>query len=203
MPRHARIVLPGIPHHVVQRGNRRQRTFFREDDYALYLRLAAETCAAAGVQVWAYCLMPNHVHLIVTPSVAGGLATAIGRTHLRYTNLINAREGWTGCLWQGRFGSFPMDDAHFRRCVRYVGLNPVRAGLVAQAVDWRWSSVRGHLNVAADALLTPGPVADLLADAGRDFFDSDLADADLHGFRLACRGGQPLGDDAWVRSMLS
>jgi len=144
--------------------------------------------------------MPNHVHLIVSPSDAGNLAAAIGRTHLRYTNLINAREGWTGCLWQGRFGSFPMDDAHFRRCVRYVGLNPVRAGLVGQAADWRWSSVRGHLGEVIDPLIAPRPVADLLAEAEPDFFDHDLGDAELNGFRLAYRSGQPLGEEGWLKA---
>ncbi len=129
MARTARVVVPGAPHHVVQRGNRGQTTFFSARDYALYLEIAAEAFAAAEVQVWAYCLMPNHVHLIATPARPEALAQAVGATHVRYTRAINRREGWSGFLWQGRFASFPMDDGYFLQCARYVGLNPVRAGL--------------------------------------------------------------------------
>ena len=157
MPRKARVVAPGVPHHVTQRGNRRQATFLRQEDYLAYLQLAGEAFAEAGVQVWCWCLMPNHVHLIATPADEAGLAKAVGLTHLRYTRLINGRERWTGYLWQGRFASFPMDDDHLRQCVRYVGLNPVRAGLVERAVDWPWSSVRAHLGRGTDPFLTPEP----------------------------------------------
>ena len=193
MPRQARIVLPGQPHHVVQRGNRRQQTFFRPEDYAAYLTIARTAFQAAEVEVWAYCLMPNHVHLVVTPPSETALAAAVGGTHLRYTRYINAREGWTGALWQGRFSSSPMDEGHFRRCVRYVGLNPVRAGLVAAAADWKWSSVQAHLGMRMDRLVTTGPVRTLLGEEGEDFFDSDLAERELDAFRTALQSGRPLG----------
>src|SRR3984957_11163838 len=137
MPRAARVVVPDTPHHVIQRGNRRQRTFFSASDYRLYLKIAAEEFASAGAQVWAYCLMPNHVHLIVVPSEESGLAKAVGATHARYTRAINQREGWRGYLWQGRFASFPMDEAYLIHCPRYIGLNPVRACLTPTAIDWR------------------------------------------------------------------
>src|SRR4051812_45768341 len=127
MPRTARAVVPGVPHHVTQRGSRRQPTFFRATDYETYLRMAAHAFAAAKVEVWAYGLMPNHVHLIATPETEEGLAQAVGMTHVRYSRYINYREGWTGHLWQGRFACCPMDEDHLRLCVRYVGLNPVRA----------------------------------------------------------------------------
>ncbi|MFN9712067.1 MAG: transposase, partial [Alphaproteobacteria bacterium] len=111
MARHARVVIPGVPHHVTQRGNRRQQTFFSDADYIAYLHLAAEAFAEAGVEVWGWCcLMPNHVHLLAAPSRAEALAEAVGATHLRYTRQINRRERWTGYLWQGRFASFPMDE---------------------------------------------------------------------------------------------
>ena len=160
MARHARVVVAGAPHHVTQRGNRRQKTFFEDADYLAYLQFAREAFAEAGVEVWAYCLMPNHVHLIAAPSQPEALAQAVGATHVRYTRRINSRERWTGYLWQGRFASFPMDEHHLRQCVRYVGLNPVRAGLAARAVDWRWSSVRAHLEGRRDPLLTPNPLAE-------------------------------------------
>ena len=136
MARIARVVCPGIPHHVTQRGNRRQETFFCDEDYAAYLDLMAERCRHWGVEVWAYCLMPNHVHLIAVPSTEDGLARAIGQAHCRYTRMVNFRENWRGYLWQGRFASFPMDESYFISCARYIGLNPVRAQLVTRATDW-------------------------------------------------------------------
>ena len=115
MPRRARVVIAGAPHHVTQRGNRRQTTFFRDGDYLRYLQLAAEACAKADVECWGYCLMPNHVHLILTPRAPGDLRAALVPLHWRYTFEINKRERWTGYLWQGRFASFAMDEAYFAR----------------------------------------------------------------------------------------
>lgn len=201
MPRNARIVAPGTPHHVTQRGNRRLPTFLRPEDYRAYLGLAAEAFAEARVQVWCWCLMPNHVHLIATPEDEAGLAKVVGLTHLRYTRLINRREGWSGYLWQGRFASFPMDEAYLRQCVRYVGMNPVRAGLVSRAVDWPWSSVRAHLECHSDPLLTPEPVSRLLAEEPPGFFDVDLPEAAQDALRKVCRYGRPMGDAAWVEAL--
>ena len=112
MARLARVVAPGLPHHVTQRGNRRQDTFFGADDYAAYREIMAEWCARYGVDIWAYCLMPNHVHLVAVPDSVEGLRRAIGEAHRRYTRRVNAREDWTGHLWQGRFASYPMDESH-------------------------------------------------------------------------------------------
>lgn len=201
MPRMARVVVPGTPHHVTQRGNRRQRTFFRPADYRTYIRIASEAFADAGVEVWAYCLMPNHVHMIATPNGAGDLAAAVGATHLRYTRHINAREGWTGHLWQGRFASFPMDEDRLRQCVRYVGLNPVRAGLAARAIDWPWSSVRAHVAGRHDPLLTPRAVADRFGDGIGALFETDVEDEAREALRRASRTGRPLGTEAWVRAL--
>ncbi len=128
MPRVARIVMPGQPHHVVQRGNRRQATFFDASDYAAYLEIAAETFAEAKVQVWSYCLMPNHVHLIAVPEAEAGLAQAVGKTHQRYAWRINQKRGWTGHLWQDRFGSFPMDEPYFLLCAAMSGSTPCGPG---------------------------------------------------------------------------
>ncbi|MCH7943057.1 MAG: transposase, partial [Proteobacteria bacterium] len=102
MARLARVVAPGHPHHVTQRGNRRQQTFFSDDDYRSYLELMSTWCARLNVDVWAYCLMPNHVHMIMVPENEHGLGRAIGEAHRRYTRLVNLRQDWRGHLWQGR-----------------------------------------------------------------------------------------------------
>ena len=104
MARLARFVIPGLPHHITQRGNRRQPTFFNDEDYAAYIELMAEWCRKEGVEIWSYCLMPNHTHLIAVPKSEDGLRRAIGESHRRYTRRINFREKWRGYLWQGRFG---------------------------------------------------------------------------------------------------
>ena len=201
MPRQARVVIPGAPHHVTQRGNRRQQTFFRDADYLTYLHLAAEAFSEAGVEVWAYCLMPNHVHLIAAPSEPAALAAAVGATHLRYTRQINGRERWTGYLWQGRFASFPMDEDYLLTCARYVGLNPVRAGLTERAIDWPWSSVRAHVEGRVDPLLTPGPLAERLRPNLARFFEADVDDEARRKLRRASTTGRPLGAAEWVKAL--
>ena len=201
MARLARVVVPGAPHHVTQRGNRRQQTFFRDADYLTYLHLAAEAFHDARVEVWAYCLMPNHVHLIAAPSEPAALAAAVGATHLRYTRQINGRERWTGYLWQGRFGSFPMDEDYLLTCARYVGLNPVRAGLAARAIDWPWSSVRAHVEGRVDPLLTPGPLAERLGPKLAGFFEVDVDDEARGKLRRASTTGRPLGAAGWVKAL--
>ena len=202
MARIARVVAPGLPHHITQRGNRRQRTFFRDADYRAYLELMAEWCARRKVEVWAYCLMPNHVHLIAAPKNEDALRAAIGETHRRYTRMINFRRGWRGCLWQGRFASYVLDNDYLRSAVRYVALNPVRAGLAERAEDWPWSSAATHLGLrdGEDPLVNP---ATLLARV-EDFADLLLvADppALLETHRRHERTGRPLGSKPFVRRL--
>ena len=189
MPRIARLVLSGVPHHVTQRGNRCQPTFFQEDDYGLYLSLLRHGCRKSGTAVWAWCLMPNHVHLILVPTDEDGLRAALAPAHTRYTMEINRRQGWRGHLWQNRFASFPMSEAHLAACLRYVELNPVRARLAERPEAWRWSSARAHLGLAADRL------TDLVASsAGIDdwaaFLDAGLRDEDREAIRTAERTGR-------------
>ena len=152
MGRLARVVMEGHPHHVVQRGNRRQPTFFSDDDYRAYLALMIEWTAKFRLDVWAYCLMPNHVHLIVVPSSSDSLARGIGEAHRRYTRRVNFREGWRGHLWQGRFASYAMDEKHLMAAARYIERNPVKAGLCERAEDWPWSSAAAHVAGRGDAL---------------------------------------------------
>jgi putative transposase len=197
MARLARIVAAGLPHHVTQRGNRGQRVFFRDQDYALYRSLLAEGCRAAGVAVWAYCLMPNHVHLILVPSNPDGLRAALGETHRRYTRQVNAREGWRGYLWQGRFASFPMDEPHLLAGARYVELNPVRAKLARRASDWRWSSARAHLAERDDGLVTVAPLLEMVSD-WRAFLRGGLSASEHKAVRAGERTGRPLGSAPFV-----
>jgi len=145
--------------------------------------------------------MPNHVHLIAVPARAEGLAQAVSATHVRYTRQVNLRERWTGYLWQGRFASFPMDEDYLRQCARYVGLNPVRAGLVARAADWPWSSVGAHLAARADPLLTPEPLRERLGADLAGFFDLDVEEEARRRLRRAASTGRPLGAADWIKSM--
>ncbi len=119
-----------MAHHITQRGNRGLPTFFCEEDYAIYLSLLKEWCTCWHVDIWAYCLMPNHVHLIAVPEAEEGLCRAIGEVHRRYTRQVNFREGWRGHLWQDRFASFVMDDRYALAAARNIELNPVWAGMV-------------------------------------------------------------------------
>jgi putative transposase len=137
MARLARVVAPGLPHHVTQRGNRRQPTFFCDEDYDTYAQLMAQFRRAQNIEIWAYCLMPNHVHLIAVPQSVDGLRRAIGKAHRRYTQMVNFREGWRGHLWQGRFASFVLDEPYLLTAARYVELNPVRAALVKTPRPYR------------------------------------------------------------------
>ena len=136
MARMARVVVPNYPHHVTQRGNRRQKTFFCEDDYRHYIALISKYAKQAKAEVWAYCLMPNHVHLVLVPTEIDGLRKALGEAHRHYTRHINFREGWRGHLWQERFHSFPMDENYLLATVRYVERNPVAARLCELPEDW-------------------------------------------------------------------
>ena len=201
MTRLARIVVPSCPHHVTQRGNRREAIFFEDGDQEIYRDLLAEQLQNSAVHVWAYCLMPNHVHLVIVPSRVGGFARAIGEAHRRYTNFINARGRWTGHLFQSRFGSVPMDEAHLIAAVRYVSLNPVRAKLVAKAEDWPWSSVRAHLAGKDDPLVTVGPVLDRVSGFAELIGPDARDEKQFAALRDRERTGRPLATAEFVADL--
>jgi putative transposase len=157
----------------------------------------ADWCRERGVQVWAYCLMPNHIHLIAVPQSEDGLARAIGEAHRRYTRRVNFREKWRGYLWQGRFASFVTDEPHLLAAARYVELNPVRAGLVLNAEDWRWSSARSHLLGRDDRLVRVAPLLAMIAD-WRGFLNSAIPEEQLRDLREHGRTGCPLGSVSFV-----
>jgi putative transposase len=197
MPRSARLVVPSLPHHVTHRGNRKRQTFFADSDYRLYIKYLALACADTGTSVWAWCLMPNHVHLVLVPSSESGLAEVMRRTQARYARAINAREALTGSLWHARFASFVMDERHLLACGRYVELNPVRARLAARPEDWQWSSARAHLRGAADGLTDPAPLLERWPD-WRQVLGSWEEDSAAAAIRARERSGLPLGDESFL-----
>jgi putative transposase len=148
MARQARVVIPGYPHHVTQRGNNRQDVFFVDADRREYLSLLKEQCGKFGLVVEAYCLMTNHVHLVAVPRDEQCLAKAIGRTNLYYTRHINRLHGRVGHLWQDRFFSCGLDESYFWSAMIYVERNPVRAGMAARAWEYPWSSAAAHVGGA-------------------------------------------------------
>jgi putative transposase len=198
MARLPRIVIPGIPHHVTQRGNGRQQTFFEADDYALYRNLLCEHAAANGVAVWSWVLMPNHVHLILVPDEEDSLRACLSKVHRAYAGHVHERDQKTGHFWQGRYGCVAMDEAYLMAAIPYVALNPVRARLVARAEDWAWSSVHAHLQPAkGDGLTDTAPVLKRVGDfAGLLRLGEDEELSAL--IRRSETIGRPLGNDAFM-----
>ncbi|MDE0725956.1 MAG: transposase [Alphaproteobacteria bacterium] len=200
MARLARIVIPGIPHHVTQRGNRKQAVFFSDDDYQRYLELLVEQAGEVGTEIWAYCLMPNHVHLMLVPDDENGLQGALQEAHRRYTRYVNLQHDWTGHLWQGRFASCAMDEAHTLMAARYVELNPVRAKLVDRAEDWQWSSARGHLAGEDDGVMRAGRLGEMVSD-WRAFLGLGLQDDEADRLRGGERTGRPVGSPYFIEAL--
>ncbi len=198
MPRAARIVVPGYPHHVIQRGNKRRQTFFTDADYAFYLECLRMVIDAGELQMWAYCLMPNHVHLVMVPARSGDIASAMRKVHIRYSRCLNEREGAPGHLWQGRFRSYVMDEHHLHAAVRYIELNPVRAGLVDQPGQWRWSSARAHLSGQPDGIVDTQAMLSRVSSWG-DYLKVETKPELTARLRAAEFAGKPLGDAKFIR----
>lgn len=189
----ARLVARNMPHHVIQRGNRRQKVFFETSDRDFYLQLLEEKVEKYRVQVWAYCLMDNHVHLIVVPDEEKSLSLAIGETHKEYTRMVNFREKWRGYLWEGRFKSFIVDERYLVAAIRYIERNPVRAKVVNKAEDYEWSSARFHVKRESSSLLSDFYLLQDIQDWSEYLRDNDREE-DLRLFRRHGESGRPLGD---------
>ena len=209
MARLARVVYPGCPHHLTHRGNRREDVFFCDEDRRAYLEELASAAGRFGLRVWGWCLMSNHVHLLVVPKRADSLARAVGLVHARHSRRLNDARGWTGHLWASRFYSTPLDQAHLWTAIRYLELNPVRAGLVRRAEAWPWSSARAHVLGAPDPLLDPArPFAAGARDplTGRPlawgkWLARGLNEEETAALREATRTGRPCGSEAFVREL--
>ena len=200
MVRMARVVVPDYPHHVIQRGNRQLETFFCEDDYRYYIDLLSKFSRQSETEIWAYCLMPNHIHLVMVPSDEDGLRASLGETHRRYTRHINSREGWRGHLWQERFHSFIMDEDHLLSTVRYVEMSPVAAGLCVHPEDWKWSSARAHLKGEDDKLVRVKPMLDRI-DKWKTYLSDVDKSSDENLIMRHSRTGRPLGSADFVRKL--
>jgi len=204
MPRNARVVAPGLPYHITQRGTNRDRVFFTVGDRKLYLRLVGESVDEAGVRVLAYCLMSNHVHFIVVPEREDSLAVLFGRANGRFAQAVNIERGRCGHLWQARFHSCPMSETHLWAGLRYVEENPCRAGMVAAAADYRWSSAAAHLTGARDR----SGILDLRfweqaggVDTWAEMFAAPWGEARVAELRRCTYAGRPFGEEVFVEAM--
>lgn len=204
MPRLPRSVFAGYPHHVTQRGNRREAVFFDDDDRRVYLAWLKEYADLHQVEVLAYCLMTNHVHLIAVPSTDDGLQQTLKPLHMRYAQRINRQRQWSGHIWQGRFFSSPLDDAYLWTALRYVECNPVRAAMVEHAEDYPWSSAASHCSLKPDTLLKPDSPWQARMANNTNWSDW-LAQSDpiekLTTLRQHANKGLPCGDDAFVAKL--
>jgi putative transposase len=198
MPRGPRIVIPEVPHHITQRGNRRDNIFFTDADRLRYLDLLGQYARKHDLQIFAYSLMTNHVHLVATPRTKTALADVLKPAHMRYTQHVNWAHGLIGHLWQNRPFSCPLDEIHFWVAVRYVEKNPVRAGLVARAEDYLWSSAAAHCGLRKDPLIS----GDLEKSGFCDNWSAWLAEGDdveeLKLLRRSTCCGVPLGNQDFV-----
>lgn len=200
MPRMARVAAVDEPHHVIQRGNRRQNVFFKPEDKQAYLDILHLQAKFFGLEVWAYCLMDNHVHLIVVPKEDDSLVKAIGETHQLYTRMINFRERWRGYLWQGRFKSVPLDERYLYAAVRYVERNPVRAGIVQKAQEYQWSSAGSHVYNTDNKVLSRFYLMEEI-DNWADYLAQDDDEVHMRIIRRHSETGRPIGSEHFIRGL--
>ena len=195
MPRIARIVAPGFPHHVTQRGSRNQQVFFSDRDKKDYLAIFQEELSKSNVEIWSYCLMDNHVHFITVPKDTNSLSKLFREAHKRYAAMINKREGWRGHLWQERFHSFVMDERYLFSAMRYVENNPVKAKMVKKAQDYPWSSAAAHVTRERNGLLSPCYLMEEIENWD-SYLKSGQNDSDYEeNFQKHLNTGRPMGSE--------
>lgn len=201
MSRIARAVAAGYPHHVLQRGNYRQKVFDEDADYRRYLDMLGESAAKFGLSIWAYCLMSDHVHYVCVPRDADSLAKTLNTLHMRYSQYFNHKKGRHGHLWQGRFYSSILDDCHALEAIRYDETNPVRWGLVADVTAYPWSSARSHTTGTADPVLQDGcPLRARVSDWAAYLKDPCDKSA-VETLRKNMKTGKPCGSLEFVRQL--
>lgn len=209
MPRRARVTLPGVPLHIIQRGNNRQACFFADEDFRFYLDSLGESAAKTGCRIHAYVLMTNHVHLLLSsdaPGAVGALMKALGQRYVQYVNRTYLR---SGSLWEGRFRScLTQEEGYLLACMRYIEMNPVRAGMVAHPGEYRWSSYRANAQGEADRLIAPHSVYQVLGsdatrrvEAYRELFRYELDPGLVDEIRKATNGNFALGDTRFTSAI--
>lgn len=206
MPRRARISLPNVPTHIIQRGNNRSACFFADEDYGFYLEWLEKYAAQTRCQIHAYVLMTNHVHILLTAEGAGVAASLMKALGQRYVQYVNRTYRRSGTLWEGRFCScLAQEESYLFTCMRYIELNPVRAGMVGHPTDYRWSSYRANAQGAGASLLTPhalylalGSDAEQRQSAYRALFRPHLDPGVVDAIRRATNGNYALGDDRFA-----
>ncbi len=202
MARLSRVVAVDTPHHVTQRGNARQPVFHSDLDRLVYLDILHKNCMLHRLALVGYCLMTNHVHLIVIPARAESLPLALKQTHGRYASYFNARSAASGHVWQGRYYSCPLDPYHCWAALRYTELNPVRAGMVTQPDTYAWSSAAAHCGQHPDVRLEMKPWGDSWTpETWREYLSDASADADADVIRRNTHTGRPLGQADFVASL--
>jgi putative transposase len=201
MPRRARIVVPGCAHHVTQRGNRGGVVFLDDEDRFLYMNLLREQSEIRRLLIWVYTLMTNHIHTIVVPESESSLYETFRNTHSVYSQCFNKKYGLNGHLWQARFYSCVLDEAHLWAAVRYVERNPVRAKMVERAESYRWSSARAHVYGAPDPLLDPGLPLLSMVENWSQWLAAEDAPSELAAIRKSTSRDLPLGDEAFIQGL--
>ena len=205
MPRFPRVVATDTPHHVTQRGNAQRWVFETDSDRLVYLDLLRRNCQAYDLAVLGYCLMSNHVHLVVIPHRLDSMAIALRHTHGRYAAYLNGRQAATGHIWQGRFYSCPLDTHHLWAALRYIELNPVRAALTRHPAHYAWSSAAAHCGRSAQPVplvLAQYPWHDAWTPAAwREFLIDSTAEQDAAALRACTHTGRPLGTEEFVESL--
>jgi len=197
MPRLPRVVIPDCPHHVINRGNRRQIVFFSDNDKKAYYDILKKETNKAGIVIWTYCLMDNHVHLIVVPKTKDALAYGIGEAERKYARIINSRYDWKGHLWQERFKSNPMGEDYLYSAVRYIERNPVRAGIVEKAEDYYFSSAKSHVFRGNDELISDFYLTSEIPD-WESYLREETSESEKELFRSHAYSGYPLGSDEFI-----
>jgi putative transposase len=200
--RFARVVAVGVPHHVTQRGNARQSILSSETDCKVYMDLLRQSLDLHELSLLGYCLMSNHVHLILVPKTTEALGHALKDTHGRYASYWNATRHSSGHVWQGRFYSCPLYDRHLWEALRYTELNPVRAGMIVRSEEWEYSSAAAHCRVRCDSLLTMRPWEERWsASEWRHFLSGDVSQSSLAAIRQNTHTGRPLGGAPFIKRL--
>jgi putative transposase len=201
MSRISRAVAIGYPHHITQRGNYRQTVFTEAEDYARYLELLNQYARKHNLDIWAYCLMPNHVHIVGVPGADDAMSSVFRTVHMLYSQYYNRKANAVGHLWQGRYYSCALDEPHAYAAVRYVEMNPVRGGLVAAAESYPWSSAKSHVTGIADPILTGSCfLLETMRDWKQYLMETSDADAQTHLIK-ATKTGRPCGKDDFVTQL--